>query len=51
MAVPPPEGPPPRRPFYYPLAPVGCLFWIFVLLLIWLLVGWFWAPVWWPWYR
>lgn len=48
MAAPPP-GPPPRRPFYYP-AGVGCLFWIFVILLVWLIVGWFRAPAWWPWW-
>lgn len=53
MAAPPPEPPPPRRPFYYPypMTAVGCLFWVFVILLVWLIVGWLWAPLWWPWWR
>lgn len=47
MATPPP--PPPRRPIYYPAGP-GCLFWIFMLLLIWVVIGLFWRPLWWPWW-
>lgn len=41
--------PPPRRPVYYP-AGTGCLFWIFMLLLIWIVIGLFWRPLWWPWW-
>lgn len=40
-----PSGP--RRPFYYP-AGWGCLFWVFVLLLGYLLIGLIWAPLWYP---
>lgn len=42
--------PAPRRAFYYP-AGWGCLFWVVVLLFLYLVIGWLWAPVWYPWWR
>ncbi len=45
----PPPTPPPRRPVYYP-AGIGCVYWVAILLLIWLIVGLLFRPVWWPWW-
>lgn len=45
----PRDQPAPRRPFYYP-AGVGCFFWVFVLFLIWFLIGLWGGLVWWPWW-
>ena len=51
MTVGPPfTEPPARRPFYYP-AGWGCLFWLAVVVLIWLILGLLWAPAWYPWWR
>jgi hypothetical protein len=50
---PPPGGPTPDpvvRPFYYPLALSGCLLWFFVLLFLYLLIGWLFAPTWYRWW-
>lgn len=42
-----PVEPPPRRS---PAGVSGCLLSIFVLLLVWVLVGVFIRPLWWPWW-
>ena len=39
----------PRRPFFYP-AGWGCLFWIMIIFLVYILLGLLWAPVWYPWW-
>lgn len=46
--IPPTE---PRRPFYYP-AGWGCLFWLAVVLILYVIIGLLWAPLWawYPWW-
>ena len=54
----PPTGDPPERArgdvppraFYYPGAPTGCLFWLLVALILYVLIGSFLAPPWYPWW-
>ena len=52
--IPPDDVPPTtprRRPFYYP-AGLGCLFWVFIVLAFYLLIGLLWrsTPGWYPWW-
>jgi hypothetical protein len=49
MAVPPPDGRPPRRPIYHPVG-YGCFFWLFIFFLLWVVIGLFARPLWWPWW-
>ncbi len=50
MVTPPTPPTPPRRAWYHPVG-WGCLFWVFILLLLYILVGLLWAPVWYPWWQ
>jgi len=49
--VPPERAPvedPGVRPFYYPWGGTGCLFWAFIFILLYVVVGLLWAPVRYP---